>query len=123
MRLQPVAISKDRDCKYCEAAHIACCRMLGVSPQLLESLIYDIANMTDHKTRDMIFFAVKCSRSPQQLTEPDFDMLRAHGLTESEIVELIGMSALAVYANIMADATGMDADAMFETVGQSTTAS
>ena len=25
-----VAISKDRECRYCTAAHIACCRMLGV---------------------------------------------------------------------------------------------
>jgi len=28
-------------------------------------------------------------------------------------MELIGMSAFAVYANIIADATGMDADGMF----------
>jgi len=27
-----VAISKDRACVYCTAAHIACCRMLGVKP-------------------------------------------------------------------------------------------
>src|SRR5215216_4496438 len=33
-----VAISKERGCQYCTAAHIACCRMLGVSPELLESL-------------------------------------------------------------------------------------
>src|SRR5690349_19458861 len=26
-----VAISKDRECRYCQAAHIACCRMLGVT--------------------------------------------------------------------------------------------
>jgi AhpD family alkylhydroperoxidase len=30
-----VAISKDRDCCYCTAAHTAWCRMLGVNPQLL----------------------------------------------------------------------------------------
>src|SRR5688572_3583742 len=37
-----VAISKERGCGYCEAAHIACCRMLNVDPALLESLIRDI---------------------------------------------------------------------------------
>ena len=31
-----VAISKERQCQYCTAAHIACCRMLGVKPELLE---------------------------------------------------------------------------------------
>ncbi|MEP6960255.1 MAG: hypothetical protein ABI980_16135 [Nitrospirota bacterium] len=30
------AISKDRECRYCTAAHIACCRMLGVKLDLLE---------------------------------------------------------------------------------------
>jgi len=36
-----------------------------------------------------------------------------HGLKQSEIVEIIAMSALAVYANIIADATAMDDDEMF----------
>jgi hypothetical protein len=31
-------------------------------------------------------------------------------------MELIAMSALAVYANIIADATGMEPDAMFDTI-------
>src|SRR5690349_7917001 len=31
------AISKDRNCHYCAAAHIACCRMLGVRPELLDA--------------------------------------------------------------------------------------
>ena len=60
----------------------------------------------------MILFAVKCSRDPQSLIEADFERLRLQGLGQSEIVE-ISMSALAVYANIAADATGMDADDMF----------
>ncbi len=33
-----VAISKDRDCRYCTAAHIACCRMLGVKTDLIDIL-------------------------------------------------------------------------------------
>ena len=36
---------------------------------------------------------------------------------DSEIVELIAMSGLAVYANIMADATAVPPDAMFAEVG------
>jgi AhpD family alkylhydroperoxidase len=31
-----VAISVDRGCRYCDAAHVACCRMLGVNPAVLE---------------------------------------------------------------------------------------
>jgi uncharacterized peroxidase-related enzyme len=111
-----VAISKDRDCRYCEAAHLACCRMLGVNPGLLASLVHDIRGIPDPKLRDMMGFAVKCARVPQELTDADFVKLRQHGLLEAEIMEMIAMSALAVYANIIADATGVEADAMFDEV-------
>jgi len=64
----------------------------------------------------MILFALKCSRNPQSLTERDFEQLGEHGLKRSEIVEIIAMSAFAVYANIIADATAMEPDEMFATV-------
>jgi uncharacterized peroxidase-related enzyme len=108
------AISMDRDCRYCAAAHLACCRMLGVDPELLDGLVRDVNAISDPKLRDLILFAVKCSREPQSLTEADYEKLRRNGLEQSEIVEVIAMSALAVYANILADATGMEADAMFD---------
>jgi len=111
-----VAISRDRDCRYCTAAHIACCRMLGVTPNLLEDLVRDVRNLTDARLREIILFGVKCSRNPQTLIEDDFNKLRKHGLSQSEIMEVIAMSAFAVYANIIADATAMEPDQMFATV-------
>ena len=111
-----VAISHDRNCRYCEAAHIACCRMLGVKAESLSQLISDVQNLTDNRLRDIISFGLKCSRNPQSLTEADFDVLRKHGMKQSEIVELIAMSAFAVYANIMADATKMEPDEMFSQI-------
>ena len=111
-----VAISKDRGCRYCTAAHVACCRMLGVTPTVLEDLVRDVNGLSDPKVRDMILFALKCSRNPQSLTEEDYAQLRQHGLKQSEIMEVIAMSAFAVYANIIADATAMDQDEMFATV-------
>ena len=111
-----VAISQDRKCRYCTAAHIACCRMLGVDPALLEALVQDVSGMSDLKVRDIILFSLKCSRDPQSLGEGDYAQLRQHGLGRSEIVEIIAMSAFAVYANIIADATAMEPDAMFSTL-------
>jgi uncharacterized peroxidase-related enzyme len=112
-----VAISKDRGCQYCTAAHVACCRMLGVKPEMLAELVEDISKLHDPKLRDMISFALKCSRQPQELTESDYEALRAHAVKQSEIVEIIGMSAFAVYANIIADATAMEPDEMFGSIG------
>jgi uncharacterized peroxidase-related enzyme len=108
-----VAISNDRQCRYCTAAHAACCRMLGVEPKIIEQAIADVNTIADPRARAMILFALKCSRNPQSLTEKDYSDLYAWGLTESEAVELIAMAGFAVYANIIADATAMDPDEMF----------
>ena len=90
--------------------------MLGVEPETLNQLVEDVSKLNDPKLRDMILFAVKCSRNPQSLTDEDYETLRRHGLKQSEIVEIIGMSAFAVYANIIADATAMEPDEMFATI-------
>jgi len=107
-----VAISNDRQCHYCEAAHIACCRMLGVNPKTLQTLVQNLDALTDPKLHAMIHFALKCSRNPQEMTEQDYETLRQHGLKQSEIMELVAMAALAVYANIISDATAMEPDEM-----------
>jgi alkylhydroperoxidase family enzyme len=89
---------------------------LGVNPEMLESLVRDIDHIPDPKLRDMIRFSLKCSRNPQGLTDRDYATLRERGLSQPEILEIIAMSALAVYANILADATAMESDGMFNTL-------
>src|SRR6187397_2413229 len=42
-----VAISKDRQCRYCTAAHVACCRILGVNPETLTYLVRDVSSIAD----------------------------------------------------------------------------
>jgi len=108
-----VAISQSRECRYCEAAHLACCRMLGIEPSALEQLVANVTEISPPKVRDIILFGLKCARNPQSLTDDDFAGLRRHGLGPSEIMEAISMAALAVYANTIADATAMPADEMF----------
>lgn len=105
-----VAISRDRQCHYCEAAHIACCRMLGVDPGMIERLVRDVTTIPDPVLRDMVRFSLKCVRDPQSLETADYELLTRHGLNHSH---LVAMSGLAVYANIMADATAMEPDKMF----------
>jgi len=107
------AISHDRKCRYCEAAHLACCRMLGVDEASLQQLVVDVEDLSPEKARDIILFGLECAREPQSLKEADFEKLRGHGLSQSEIMEIIAMACLAVYANVVADATGMAADEMF----------
>ena len=113
-----VAISYDRNCGYCTAAHIACCRMLRVDPEWIEMAAGNADAIPDLLARDVIAFARKSARDPQSLTTDDYAVLRGHGLTDAKILEVVSMAALAVYANIMADATRMDADAIFSVAGE-----
>ena len=112
-----VAISKDRNCNYCVAAHVACCRVLGVKPEILDAMLRNLPAVSDARLHDIVSFCLKCSRNPQSITAADIEKLKRHRLNDSEIVELISMAVLAVYANIMADATAMDADKMFSVIG------
>ncbi|MGH7996986.1 MAG: carboxymuconolactone decarboxylase family protein [Opitutaceae bacterium] len=108
-----VAISKERGCRYCVAAHRACCRMLGVNPALLDSMVRDIDLVDDPGLRAILKFALKAARDPQSLAAEDFAMLRGYGLKEPEILELVAMAGLSVYINILADTTAMQVDEMF----------
>ena len=112
-----VAISQDRNCGYCMAAHVACCRMLGVDMVTLDQLARDVRSIGDPMVRDVVLFGIKCSKDPQSLTAEDYQSLRQHGFADAEIMEVIAMSALAVYANIIADATAMEPDEMFAAIG------
>ena len=107
------AISSERHCRYCEAAHLTFCRMLGVEADSLGKLMGNVEELGSARVRDIVSFGMKCARDPQSLQSEDYETLRHHGLSAAEILELISISALAVYANIIADATGVEPDTMF----------
>jgi alkylhydroperoxidase family enzyme len=92
-------------------SRVATC--LGVDPGMIEWLVRDVTTIPDPVLRDMVRFSLKCSRDPRSLETADYELLTRHGLNHSEIVELVAMSGLAVYANIMADATAMEPDKIF----------
>ena len=108
-----VAISRDRMCGYCEAAHVACCKMLGTDEATIAAVVENVDELNPARIRDSVKFSVKCARDPKSLEDADFEILRDHGLGDAEIMEIIAMSGLAVFANIMADATKLDNDEMF----------
>lgn len=84
--------------------------MLGVAA---ENMVRDASRIPNPTLREMIGFARKCASAPQTITAEDYDRLGKCGLTRSQMLELIAMSGLAVCANILADATAMEADEMF----------
>jgi uncharacterized peroxidase-related enzyme len=107
------AIAASRGCAYCEAAHMAFAKTFGADGDSLRLVRTDIDKLQPIRTRDVIRFAVRCATAPEKLTAEDYQLLQSHGLSTAEILELIAMSAFAVYASIIADATKVETDAEF----------
>ncbi len=105
-----VAISTARDCKYCEAAHLAFCSLLGVESDTLSLLTEQIDELRPERTRDIVRFSVKCALEPRSIEQADYAILRQHGITDSEIVETIAMCGFAMYATTVADVLRLDID-------------
>ena len=106
-----VAISVARDCRYCEAAHMAFCSLLSVSSHDLVALGRNIDALRPERTRDILQFSVKCALEPRSLEKVDYDRLRRHGVTDDEIIETVTMCGFAMYAVTVADALRLDVDA------------
>jgi len=105
-----VAISAATECAYCEAAHLAFCRILKVDAETCKNLVNDIDALTPPRTRDIVRFAVKAGTEPKSLGKADYDTLRGHGLNDEEIIEVVAMSAFARYAITVADALKLEID-------------
>jgi uncharacterized peroxidase-related enzyme len=110
-----VTIAVNRECNYCEQAHIACCRILGVDERTIELLRQGLKDELPPKIRDILHFATRCANAPHELRDEDFAKLNRHGLVNEEILEVIATASAAVYASIIAEATDIEPDAMFTT--------
>jgi uncharacterized peroxidase-related enzyme len=93
-----VAISAAAECAYCEAAHLAFCRILTVDPETSTNLVHNIDALKPPRTRDIVRLAVKAGTEPKSLVKADYDLLRGNGLSDEEIIEIVAMSAFARYA-------------------------
>jgi uncharacterized peroxidase-related enzyme len=115
-QLMFVAISAARSCQYCEAAHLSWCRMMGVDDETLARVAESAEDpaITPPMARDVIRFAVKCALAPAEVQAADYASLRHHRLTDAQIMEIIAMAGMAVFHNIIADATGISIDAAFQ---------
>jgi uncharacterized peroxidase-related enzyme len=105
-----VAISAATDCAYCEAAHLAFCRILKVDPETCENLVHNIDALKPPRTRNIVRFAVKAGTEPKSLVKADYDVLRQNRLSDEEIIEIVAMSAFARYAITVAEALKLDVD-------------
>jgi len=107
------SIASARKCQYCSAVHHVTCKTLGVEEDTLAALQDDLSAVAPERVQAIVTFARKCALDPQGLTEGDYDAIRAHGVSDEEIIEVISLAALGNYLDTLADALKVPVDSVF----------
>jgi len=114
-----VAVSRVNACTYCTVAHGAALRILSKDPYLADQISanYRAADITPRQ-RAMLDFAVKVTERSAEIETGDFDALRAHGFTDSDIWDIGAVAAFFNLSNRMANLAGMKPNAEFYSMGR-----
>ncbi len=119
MSLILFTIAHKSDCTYCTAAHEVTCRTLGVDEATLRAVAQDLGELNPERIRVIIEFALKAAKHPQDLVPDDYENLRAMGISNDEIVQIIHVAGIAVYVDLIADALKVEVDqALIDALGQ-----
>lgn len=86
---------RSKKCTYCEAAHLAFCRILQVDPETCKNLVSNLDAIRPERTRDIVLFSVRVAVNPNGLGDADYKKLKQHGIDDSEIIEIVAMAAFA----------------------------
>lgn len=112
-------VAQKSDCTYCTAANEVNCRALGVDEATLTTIAENLGELNPERIRTIIEFAVKTAKYPQSLVPADYENLRKQGVSNDEIVQIMHVVGLAVYADILTDALKVEVDpALLEALGR-----
>ena len=103
-------IAKTGNCMYCSATNELACRTLGVDESALETLVQDLPSFTPQRVRVIIEFAVKVAHDRQNLVAEDYAKVRAQGISDQELVEIILVAAIGIFNDTIADALKIEVD-------------
>jgi uncharacterized peroxidase-related enzyme len=119
-----VATSAVNHCPYCVIAHGAILRIYAKNPHIADQVA------VDHRKADiaprqkaLLDFAVKLARTPEAVTEADFQSLHAVGFGNEDIWDIGAITALFALSNRMAHLTAMRANDEFYLLGRVSAAS
>jgi uncharacterized peroxidase-related enzyme len=86
-----VVVSKANSCEYCTAAFCTIANYaLGKDEDYVTQLLEQgVEAVDDHRLRTLLEFALKANDNPQAVTDAEVEGLRAVGLTDKGIVQLV----------------------------------
>jgi uncharacterized peroxidase-related enzyme len=112
------SIAAARNCEYCSAVHKMTCKTVGIDEDTLAALEKDLEALTPRRVQQIVKFAQKCAAAPATVTEEDYEGVRAEGVSDEEIVEIVALAALGNYLDTLADAIRVDVDDVFKAPAQ-----
>ncbi len=114
-----VATSNVNQCQYCVVAHGAILRIRAKDPLISDQVAvnYRKADITDRQSA-MLDFAMKVSQSAYEVSEEDFDTLRAHDFDMEDVWDIAGIAAFFGLSNRMANVTSMRPNEEFYGMGR-----
>jgi len=114
-----VATSGANQCQYCVVAHGAILRIRAKNPLIADQVAvnYRKADITPRQ-KAMLDFAMKISAAAQEVSEADFDAVRAHGFSEDDIWDIGAIAAFFALSNRMANMIGMRPNDEFYLLGR-----
>ena len=114
-----VATSAANQCQYCVIAHGAILRIRAKNPQIADQIAvnYRKADITPRQ-RAMLDFAMKVSRSAEEVSEGDFAALAAHGFSNDDVWDITAIAAFFALSNRLANVTAMRPNDEFYLMGR-----
>jgi len=114
-----LVVSDLNDCNYCLTSHSAYLRVLSGDPGLPDRLRANAnAAAPNDRVRAILGFAAKATRDAHGCTPEDLDHLRAVGLGEEEIFDVVETAAMFNFTNRLTSALGMVPNRDFDTMGR-----
>ena len=100
-------------------AHGAALRVLAKNPYIADQITanYRHADLTPRQ-RAMLDFAVKMTAHSASIDAADFEELRRHGFSDSDIWDIGAIAAFFNFSNRMANMAAMRPNAEFYTMGR-----
>jgi uncharacterized peroxidase-related enzyme len=114
-----VATSGANECMYCVVAHGAILRIYAKNPQIADQVaIHHPKADISARQKAMLDFAVKLARTPEAVSEQDYQRLRDQGFGEEEIWDIGAITAFFALSNRMAHLIEMRPNDEFYLLGR-----
>lgn len=114
-----VATSGANRCLYCVVAHGAILRVYEKKPLIADQIAtnYLKADITPRQ-KAMLGFALKVCNDSANITEADFDAMKAHGFSDEDLWDIGAITALFGLSNRMANLISMRPNDEFYLLGR-----